>query len=390
LVWKAEQAEFMRRTNKRLAKEIQHNQQFVDRFRAKASLASRAQNKIKHISKLRSRIVKLNANLATTRISIASPSVHAGLAVRVKDLSIGYGDRVLAEHISFDVNRGEKVLVVGENGRGKSTLLKTLVGKIEPLGGMVKWWKHASIGYYDQLTSASLGDEETVLSHLTDCAPTTTSAEQILMMAGNFLFRGDDLDKRVNVLSGGERARLALAGVLLQTHTVLVLDEPTNHMDVETSDALALALKEYTGTVFFVSHARTFAGTLAEKVIEVRYGSVREYLGSYDDFVEDMVEAAEQEGKDEPEEVSYHTQEQADRRERHERIREHQRSLKKVEAEMETMEKEKSKLLKFFFENPTDYAPAKAQHLEALNTSLVDLERDWLKAQEAIEQLRNG
>lgn len=390
LDWKAEQVEFARRTNKKLNREIKHHQKFVDRFGAKASLATRAQNKVKHIGRLRSKIMKINADLATTRISITAPKVHAGQAIRVKELSIGYGEHVVADDISFEIARGEKVVIAGENGRGKSTLLKTLVGKIEPLAGEVKWWKHASIGYYDQMTSASLNDRDTVLTHLTVCAPPEATPEKILMMAGNFLFQGDDLDKRVPVLSGGERARLALAGVLLKSHTVLVLDEPTNHMDVETSEGLALALKSYTGTVLFVSHARTFVSALADRILEVRAGTVREYIGTYDEHVEDVAAlmAASTEDVEASAAKEQRVKDQAQRREIQLRIRELQRALKRLEGQMEEQETIKSEMMQFFFENPTDYAPKKVQKLDAAKEELARLERQWLATQEKIELLR--
>lgn len=392
LEWKREQIEFARRTNKRLSREIQHNQEFVDRFRAKANLATRAQNKIKHIAKLRTKIMKIDADLARTRISIKSPHVHPGTAVDVDDLVIGYGDYIVARDISFDIARGEKVVIAGENGRGKSTLLKTLMGKIDSLDGVVKWWKRADVGYYDQLTNKSLDDKDTVLDHLTKSAPGQVPAEQILMMAGNFLFRGDDLDKKVAILSGGERARLALAGVLLKVHNVLVLDEPTNHMDVETTEGLALALKDYKGTVIFVSHARTFVNALADRILEVRHGSVREYMGSYDEYVEDLAALMEQDSQSETAEISPEKQQRIDdhnkRRERHQLIKEIKRSLNRLETQMDKLEPEKSEILKFFFENPTDYSPPRAQRLDEINQELANLEGQWMKAQEKIEELR--
>lgn len=386
LAWKQEQVEFAKRTNKKLAREMKHHQAFVDRFRYKASLASRAQNKIKHIAKLRGKITKIEDALATTRITIRAPHVHPGSALRVQDLVIGYGETRVAEGISFEVMRGDKVVIAGENGRGKSTLLKTLVGKIEPVDGRIKWWKHADIGYYDQLTSSSLRDRDTVLDHLTAHAPAGTSGEQILMMAGNFLFRGDDLDKRVSVLSGGERARLALAGVLLKEHTVLVLDEPTNHMDVETSEALAVALRKYTGTVLFVSHARTFVSALADRILEVRNGTVREYMHPYDVYVEDTAALMEAESLVD-EEPPAPTSDRAERQERYARRRELQRSLKRIEKQMEPLESEKSAILKFFFDNPTDYAPPKAQRLAEVKEAIAKLEREWLRASERLEEL---
>jgi ATP-binding cassette subfamily F protein 3 len=392
LDWKAEQLRFVKRTNKKLTKEIKHHQEFVDRFRAKAKLATRAQNKIKHINKLRNQITKIDANLATTKISIPSPLVHPGTALRVEDLSIGYGDVKVSEHIGMHLNRGEKIVITGENGRGKSTLLKTLVGNIPALSGSFKWWKHSDVGYYDQLTSASLDDRETVLSHLTSSAPGDTSAQQILMMAGNFLFQGDDLDKRVSVLSGGERARLALAGILLKSHNVLILDEPTNHLDVETTEGLALALKDYGGTVIFVSHARTFVSALADRIFEVRHGSMREFPGDYTAYVDHLAHIS-QEIIDSAEEglsgdAADKLKEKMLRKESHSRIREMQRSSKILESDMAKFNVEKGDILKYFFENPTDYAPPKAQRLAELNESLQDLEKEWVKLEESIEALR--
>ena len=270
LAFKQEQLEYELRSNKRLSREILHQQAFVDRFRYKASLASRAQNKIKRIEKLRTQISKIDDALATTRITIPSSHFVSGTAVSAKNLSIGYKDHMVAEHIDFEIYRGEKVVIAGENGRGKSTLLKTLAGRVKPLAGSFKWWHKADIGYYDQKTETTLKAGETVLQYLTRMSPTDASSERILMMAGNFLFKNDDLDKSTAILSGGERARLCLAGVLLHEHNVLLFDEPTNHLDVETSDALAMALKEYKGTVIVISHARTFINTLVDKVFEVR------------------------------------------------------------------------------------------------------------------------
>ena len=392
LKWKQEQAEFTLRTNKKLVKEMKHHQKFVDRFGSKASLASRAQNKVKHISRLRSKIVKIDVDLATTNIYIPSKEAHPGVALHVEDLSIGYEENVLSKDISFSINRGEKVVIVGENGAGKSTLLKSIVGKIKPLSGEVKWWKHSSVGYYDQLTSSSLDDRNTVLDHLTESADSATSAEQILMMAGNFLFKGDDLDKRVNVLSGGERARLALAGVLLKTHNVLILDEPTNHMDVETTDGLALALKNYKGTVIFVSHARTFVSTLVDRIIEVRHESVREYMGTYDEHVENVMEMMREDVSDANSDLSDEGKsgDQASRKENYALVKEKQRELKRIDAQIQVFELEKSDILKFFFENPTDYSPPRAQRLGQLKDELEAIESKWVKISEEIEALRQN
>ncbi|MBT5807975.1 ABC-F family ATP-binding cassette domain-containing protein [Candidatus Uhrbacteria bacterium] len=391
LEFKQEQLDFEIRHNKKLSKQIAHQQKFVDRFRFKASLASRAQSKVKHIAKLRTKVAAINTALATTKITIPSPHFVAGTALHTDDLKIGYGDFEVASKIDFEIVRGEKVVIAGENGRGKSTLLKTIAGRIPSLGGTFKWWHRANIGYYDQKTEATLKSTDTVLKYLTRMAPIDASSERLLMMAGNFLFRNDDLDKSVSVLSGGERARLCLAGVLLHEHNVLLLDEPTNHLDVETTEALALALKEYKGTVIVISHARTFINTLVDKVFEIRSGSLRRHMGSYVDYVDDLVElmeasVVEQLDGTQSTSSSLSTDQ---RSEIHTRVKEHQRSQQRIDKQVTKLDKEKSEILAYFFENPTDYAPAKATRLAELNTLLDDLEKDWLNDQEGIDQLRD-
>ncbi len=380
--WKGEQEEFRRQTNKRLAREIKHTQEFVDRFRYKASLASQAQSKLKHIARLRTQLNTLKGASATTRIIIPTPHFIPGTALRTEKLSIGYGDRVIASDITMNFNRGEKIVIVGENGRGKSTLLKTFAGKIQPLGGKMAWWHKADIGYYDQKTDATLLFGETVLEYLTRHAPHDAPAERILMMAGNFLFRNDDLEKTTNVLSGGERARLCLAGILLREHNVLILDEPTNHLDVQTTEALAEALKEYGGTVVFVSHARTFVNALADKIYEVRDGRVRHFVGTYEEYVNELASEIVVEDADDRGVMNPDAQAKAERRLR---VKEVKRELEKLDALIKALDKEKSEILKYFFENPTDYAPEKSRRLKELEAEMEIREKKWFVLQGELE-----
>jgi ATP-binding cassette, subfamily F, member 3 len=390
LAWKEEQKEYQRKNNKRLSREIAHHQEFVDRFRFKASLASRAQNKIKHIAKLRNQLTSMHKDLASARIVIPTPHITSGTAVRVEKASIGYGDTVLASNISFEVKRGDKVIIAGENGKGKTTLLKALAGKHEALAGTVKWWHHARIGYYDQKTDATLIPHETVLAYLTRLAPMNTSGERLLMMAGNFLFRNDDLEKPTSVLSGGERARLCLAGILLHEYNVLILDEPTNHLDVETAENLAEALKEYGGTVIIVSHARTFVNALVDRTLEIVDGTVREFPGSYEAYVSDLETRAAEDAlravrDSEQSAPSAHTVSHAERKTL---LKEKQRAQEKVHTELEKLDKEKSAILAYFFEYPTDYSPERAQRLREINEALPELEASWLTLQHDLDVLK--
>jgi len=279
------------------------------------------------------------------------------------------------------------VVIAGENGRGKSTLLKTLAGRIAPIAGTFSWWHKANIGYYDQHTQTALVANETVLQYLTRCSPQEASGERILMMAGNFLFKNDDLDKPTHVLSGGERARLCLAGVLLHEHNVLLLDEPTNHLDVETTEALSVALKAYAGTVIVISHARTFVDTLVDTIFEVRAGTVRRYMGTYENYVEDL-ESLMRLALEENESCSGSDSLGEDRSELHTRIKESQRAQERTNKQLKILDTEKSEILAYFFDNPTDYAPTKAQRLAEIDQQLTDLERRWLKDQEAIDEIR--
>ncbi len=398
LAWKEEQKEFLRKSNKRIAKEIAHHQVFVDRFRYKASLASRAQNKIKHIARLRSTLSEIKDDLSTVRMKIPTPSITEGVAVRCEKVSIGYeavGSRqsvVIASNISVSINRGEKVVIAGENGKGKSTFLKTLVGKLAPLEGTVKWWHRANIGYYDQKTDATLLPNETVLQYLARMAPNDAPGERLLMMAGNFLFRNDDLEKKTSVLSGGERARLCLAGILLHEHNVLIFDEPTNHLDVETAESLAVALKDYGGTVIFVSHARTFVNELADRIYEIRGGTLRHFTGTYEEYVSDLGTLIDEETSDETQSASSSHPERSEgspeqRTLRRAALKEKKRIAEKLQREIDVLDKEKSKILEFFFENPTDYAPEKATRLSAIDDLLAQHERDWYRVQGELEAL---
>lgn len=181
----------------------------------------------------------------------------------------------------MEVEHGSRAAIVGDNGQGKTTFLRTLVGSIDPLAGEAKWGYGCELGVYAQHVYTSIREDQTVLEHLERAAAIGTKQQRILDVAGAMLFRGSAVDKKVKVLSGGERARLCLAGLLLGSFNVLVLDEPGNHLDVETVDALAQALVAYEGTVVFTSHDRSFMQAVATTVIEVKDGRVVNTLGDY-------------------------------------------------------------------------------------------------------------
>jgi len=200
-------------------------------------------------------------------------------------LSIGYPGHEVASGIVLEIEHGARAAIVGDNGQGKTTLLRSLVRSLDPLKGEVRWGYGCEIGTYAQHVYTSLPKDQTVLEYLEYQANPGTTNQEILAQLGALLFRNSHVHKKISVLSGGERARLCMAGLLLGTYNVLVLDEPGNHLDVETVESLAEALLKYKGTVLFTSHDRHFMKRIATSVIEVRDGQAKNYLGDYDAYL---------------------------------------------------------------------------------------------------------
>ena len=258
-------------------------QNFVDRFRANASKAGLAQSKMKLIEKLET--IEIAHTSGTVRMKIPSVESRTGIALRCKNLTIGYPEKTVAMNIDFEIDRGKHVAVLGENGQGKTTFMKTLAGNLSPLSGEFSWTHGSKIAYYAQHVLSMLDPKDTVYSHLKRMAAPGILHQDILNIAGSFLFSGDDVEKLVSVLSGGEKARLCLAGLLLTKSNILLLDEPTNHLDFETVEALGHALRKFQGTLFFICHDRTFVNLVATQILDVKNGQVVRYPGKYEEYV---------------------------------------------------------------------------------------------------------
>jgi len=283
------------RTNAAVLAKKRELEDFIARNRARASTASRAKSKAKQLEKLEFEEIALDAPTAAIRCPEVEP--RRGAAVRCRNLAVGYPDHTVADDIAVEIVHGARAAIVGDNGQGKTTFLRTLVGSLPPLTGDVKWGYGCEIGTYAQHVYTSLDERRTVIDHLEAAARPGTKQQRILDLAAAMLFRATALEKPIRVLSGGERARLCLAGLLLGTANVLVLDEPGNHLDVETIEALAAALTDYAGTVIFTSHDRGFMRAVATTVIEVRDGRVLDHLGTYDSYVAKVsgeIDAAEE------------------------------------------------------------------------------------------------
>lgn len=258
-------------------------QEFVDRFRAKASKARQAQSRMKMLDKME--IIETKDLPVRAQIQIPKPYNTGRETLVLENISVGFENKKVLSQINFRLNRGDHLAVVGVNGAGKSTLLKTLAGKIPGLEGQMKWGYQVAVSYFAQHSTDELILSETVIEALQRKAHREVTLQEIKNMAGSLLFGGDDIYKKIQVLSGGEKSRVALGQVLLQKNPVLLLDEPTNHLDFETVEALTQALHNYEGSVLFVSHDRGFVRRLSTKILEIKDGRAEFYPGSYDDYV---------------------------------------------------------------------------------------------------------
>ncbi len=263
---------------------IDKTEEFIERFRYKATKSNQVQSRIKQLEKLERIEVDLEDNAAMT--VKFPPAPRSGQVVfKAVDTAIGYGSKVIADGINMTIERGEKIAFVGRNGEGKTTMMRVITRELFPLEGEAALGYNVDLGYYAQNQEDILDKSDTVFGTLDKIAVGDIRTRLRDILAA-FLFKGEDIDKKVAVLSGGERARLAMAKLMLRPHNLLALDEPTNHMDLLSKDILKQALLRYDGTLIIVSHDRDFLDGLVNKVYEFKDGKVKEHLGGISDFLE--------------------------------------------------------------------------------------------------------
>jgi len=282
LVLRKERREQQLATQKNQQKEIENTEKLIEKFRAKASKASMAQSLIKKLDKIdRVEVDEDDNSVMTLNFPV---SVTPGkVVVEADKISKNYGDKSVLQNIDLLIERNTKTAFVGQNGQGKSTLAKIIVGEIEYEGGL-KLGHNVKIAYFAQNQAEYLDGNKTVLDTMIDEA-NETNRSKVRDILGAFLFRGDEVEKYVKVLSGGERNRLALAKMLLQPFNVLVMDEPTNHLDIQSKNVLKEALRKFEGTLILVSHDRDFLQGLTNNVYEFKNHQIKEYLGDIDDYL---------------------------------------------------------------------------------------------------------
>lgn len=267
--------------------EINKLEDFVARNLVRASTTKRAQSRRKQLEKM-DRMDKPQGDEKSARFQFKVAKESGNVVLQTEHAAIGYEDTILCEPIDLDIRKREAIALVGPNGIGKSTLLKSLIGDLPFIKGSAQLGSHVQIGYYDQ-EQAKLASNKTVLQELWDAHP-STQEKDIRSILGSFLFSGNDVEKSVPQLSGGEKARLALAKLAMDQENFLVLDEPTNHLDIDSKEVLENALIEYEGTLLFVSHDRYFINRIATKVVELSETGSHLYLGDYDYYLEKKAE----------------------------------------------------------------------------------------------------
>ena len=321
-------------------KEIAALEDFVNRNLVRASTTKRAQSRRKQLEKME-RLDKPEAGTKSAHMTFHSDKASGNVVLTVEEAAVGYDDQILSEPINLDIRKMNAVAIVGPNGIGKSTLIKSIVGQIPFIKGEARFGANVEVGYYDQ-TQSKLTPHNSVLDELWNDFKLTPEVE-IRNRLGAFLFSGDDVKKTVGMLSGGERARLLLAKLSMENNNFLILDEPTNHLDIDSKEVLENALIDFDGTLLFVSHDRYFINRVATQVLELSEEGSTLYLGDYDYYLEKKAELealaaaqAEAEPASSTEEVTgndYHLQKQNQKE-----LRKITRRIEQLEAEMEELD----------------------------------------------------
>lgn len=264
--------------------QIAELQTFVSRFSANASKAKQATSRARQMEKIKLDEVKPSSRVNPFIRFDQTKKLHR-LALEVEELSKGFGEKRLFKDLNLMVAVGERVAVIGPNGIGKSTLLRTLVGDLRPDDGIVKWSENSEVGYYAQDHAEDFAENISLIEWMGQWRKESDDDQAIRATLGRLLFSQDEINKPVKVLSGGEQGRMLFGKLILQKNNIMVLDEPTNHLDMESIESLNTALENYPGTLIFVSHDREFVSSLATRIIELTPAGIVDFNGNYEDYL---------------------------------------------------------------------------------------------------------
>ena len=372
---------------------IEKTEEFIEKFRYKPTKSNQVQSRIKQLEKLE-RIEVEEEDLATLNIKFPPAPRSGQIVAEIKEVGKAFGSKRIFSDATFTIERGQKIALVGRNGEGKTTMARMIIGELEQTEGTIRLGANVNIGYYAQNQDDLMDGEFTVFDTL-DRVAVGDIRTRLRDILGAFLFRGEDIEKKVKVLSGGERSRLAMARLMLEPYNLLVLDEPTNHMDMRSKDILKRAIQKYDGTVILVSHDRDFLDGLVEKVYEFRDGGVKEYLGGIYYFLEKRkVESLQDiERKDTPaaaasKETSSGKLNYEQRKEQEKLIRKMRKAVETIEAELATVE-EKIAAYDKKFATATDYNEADYKAYNDLKAQYDHLMHEWEKASYELEITEN-
>ncbi len=373
---------------------IEKTEEFIEKFRYKPTKSNQVQSRIKQLERLE-RIEVEEEDLATLNIKFPPAPRSGQIVAEIKDVGKSFGEKHIFSGANFTIERGQKIALVGRNGEGKTTMARMIIGELEQTEGTIKLGANVNIGYYAQNQDDLMDGEFTVFDTL-DRVAVGDIRTRLRDILGAFLFRGEDIDKKVKVLSGGERSRLAMARLMLEPYNLLVLDEPTNHMDMRSKDILKRAIQKYDGTVIMVSHDRDFLDGMVEKIYEFRDGGVKEYLGGIYYFLEKRkVESLQDiERKDTPtntpanKEASSGKLSYEQKKEQEKLIRKLRKAVESVEAELAEVE---TKIAAYDekFATATTYNEADYAAYNELKARYDHLMHEWEKASYELEITEN-
>ena len=370
---------------------IEKTEEFIEKFRYKPTKSNQVQSRIKQLEKL-DRIEVDEEDLSRLNIKFPPAPRTGQIVAEVKEVGKAFGEKRIFSGAEFTIERGQKIALVGRNGEGKTTFARMLIGELKPTEGSIKLGANVNIGYYAQNQDDLMDGEFTVFDTL-DRVAVGDIRTRLRDILGAFLFRGEDIEKKVKVLSGGERSRLAMARLMLESYNLLILDEPTNHMDMRSKDILKDALQKYDGTVVVVSHDREFLDGLVDRIYEFRDGGVREYLGDIWYFLEKRkVESLQEiERKDKPVAAEKSTADSNSGKLSYEQKKEQEKLLRKLRKAVESVEEELAKVEAEIaaydkrFAESTEYNADDYAKYDALKQRYDQLMHEWEKASYELE-----
>ncbi|GIX42489.1 MAG: ABC transporter ATP-binding protein [Leptospiraceae bacterium] len=427
LEWKQKQIDSVIETQKEIQKKKEKLESFINRFKAKATKSSQAKSKEKQLQRIQEVPLKEHFLLQEKKafFQFINVPIQRGIIFEC-NMSTGYGNKIISNNVELYLSGSEKYAIIGPNGEGKTTFLKTIAGIIPPIEGYYRWQKNKRLGYYSNEMVNQLDNNLKVIDILLNFSNKNTSLNEIKKIAGIMLFQEQDFEKKVTYLSGGERVRLFLAGLLLQKNDILILDEPNTHLDFETTENLALALKEFDGTVFFVSHDRTFVKTIATKIIEVFNKKIQVYPGNYEDYVyHKRLEVEKEHLSSNTDIVAYHILQLSNKQNqgktkkngtsplpstnpddplsnkkalllyfdknykaRKKEIRKLREELREMEKVLKELEQKRDELWNYIEENGL-HTPENYEKMQKINERLEELENKWYELQSRLDELEN-